>query len=303
MRINMAKLNLILTKRSCKITELINSVGIDAKTLSSILLSDDISPEKIHKICNFLKCKTDEISFDCGLLQTLKKEKDECIEGKLYEATQVKFTYSALDVKNYGLTENQIAHIFETSNIATLPISTAINTLVKIQNHFKCIDYVIDNANKKLDEDFIKTLYFILNEGTDSSDNSSIKEFFSYKKSNQFSPETESNKINDNENKLVSLLNCYNSLKTKNLGAIIKFLYYFVKIYPFDNYNDAIGRLITLKECLKNGIVPFYIDHKFDNEYKKCFKDWKSSSNILINLCKSGQESYLLLLSQFKSNK
>ena len=55
-------------------------------------------------------------------------------------------------------------------------------------------------------------------------------------------------------------------MKTALFEDIVEFHYRFERIHPFQDGNGRIGRLIAFKECLKNNIVPFYIDDKFKFE-------------------------------------
>ena len=55
------------------------------------------------------------------------------------------------------------------------------------------------------------------------------------------------------------LLTHYKGIKAKTLEDIIDFHCKFERIHPFQDGNGRVGRLITFKECLANGIVPFII--------------------------------------------
>ncbi len=292
MRISMSKLNSMLSERNYNTEDLIKYIGLTKDTFSASINDENENTSLLNKICEFLDCEPRQLLDYNPILNSLRQEKEEGINSKIYELTQVKLTYSSLDISNYGLTEKQIAHIFETNNIATLPITTAIETLIEINNHFKCIDYVIDNAESELSEFFIKQLHYILNQGTEYSRSSLIGEFI-----------FQTSDVNDNTidipYKMNELLTNYNSIKNKNLGAIIKFLYYFIQISPFERSNDTIARLLAFKECLKYNIIPFYIDNTHKNEYKKGLSDWKNSSSFLIHACKIGQANYSQLLSHF----
>ena len=81
----------------------------------------------------------------------------------------------------------------------------------KTTNHFKCIDYVIDNANKKLSENFIKELHFILKTGTSDS----RKSWFNvgeYKKLKNYVGNIETSIPSNVDKDMKELLNWYKSL-------------------------------------------------------------------------------------------
>ena len=57
---------------------------------------------------------------------------------------------------------------------------------------------------------------------------------------------------------------------------------------------------LAFKECLKNNIVPFYIDDKFKFEYYRGLKEWKNEKGYLLDTCRFGQDLYKELLNYFK---
>ena len=56
-----------------------------------------------------------------------------------------------------------------------------------------------------------------------------------------------------------TLLERYNAKENIKIEDIIKFHAEFENIHPFQDGNERVGRLIILKECLKNNIIPFII--------------------------------------------
>ena len=95
------------------------------------------------------------------------------------------------------------------------------------------------------------------------------------------------------------LLSWYNRLKKVTIEDIAEFHYRFEVIHPFQDGNGRIGRLIAFKECLKNNIVPFYIDVANKWLYYRGLKEWTTEKNYLIETCKFGQDQYKILLEYF----
>lgn len=95
------------------------------------------------------------------------------------------------------------------------------------------------------------------------------------------------------------LLQQYNTEKEKTLEEIIEFHYQFEKIHPFQDGNGRVGRLILLKECLRNGIVPFIIEDDIKEFYYRGLKEWKSEPGYLIGTCLTAQDRFKQYLDYF----
>ncbi|MFR1756917.1 MAG: Fic family protein [Thomasclavelia spiroformis] len=54
---------------------------------------------------------------------------------------------------------------------------------------------------------------------------------------------------------------------------ILKFHVGFERIHPFQKDNGRVGRLIMLKECLKNNIVSFIIEDELKTFYYRGLKE------------------------------
>ena len=106
---------------------------------------------------------------DNELLNVLKEQKDMKLKGGIYHKTQIELTYNSNHIEGSKLTEDQTRFIFETNTIGVDNVTINIDDVIETSNHFKCIDYIIDNANKTLTESMIKELHFILKTGTSVS--------------------------------------------------------------------------------------------------------------------------------------
>lgn len=52
--------------------------------------------------------------------------------------------------------------------------------------------------------------------------------------------------------------------------------YNFERIYPFQDGNGRVGRLVALKECLRYGIVPFIIENSQKMFYYRGLSEWQT---------------------------
>ena len=103
------------------------------------------------------------------LLDVLKEEKRSQIHGGIYHKIQIDLTYNSNHIEGSRLTHDQTRYIFETNTIGITEVGIRVDDIIETTNHFRCIDEIIENANSKLSEKFIKHLHFILKSGTTDS--------------------------------------------------------------------------------------------------------------------------------------
>lgn len=297
MVINVNKFKNILKEKNITKSELAEKLGISSRTIAKIAKGENINQNVISRIIEFLNCSVEDISSSNIILETLQKEKSIKLSGGLYHQTQVKLTYNSNHIEGSKLTEDQTRFIFETKTLGDIGTNISIDDIIETNNHFKCIDYVIDNANEQLTEDIILTLQLYLKEGTEHS-----KQFGAgkYKTMPNVVGGNDTTAPEDVSKEMKELLTWYNKIKTPLFEDIVEFHYRFERIHPFQDGNGRIGRLIAFKECLKNNIVPFYIDDKFKFEYYHGLKEWKNEKGYLLETCRFGQDLYKQLLNYFK---
>ena len=233
------------------------------------------------------------------LLNLLKEQKDIKLSGGIYHKTQIELTFNSNHIEGSTLTHEQTRFIFETNTIGVENKPVNVDDIVETANHFKCVDYIIDNAMKPLTESMIKELHFILKNGTSDS----RKEWFNvgeYKKMPNVVGGEETCPPERVKSEIKQLLTTYNSLENKTFESIVEFHKYFEKIHPFQDGNGRIGRLIMFKECLENNIVPFIIDEEHKIYYYRGLKEWDNEKGYLIDTCLSCQDKYKAWLDYFK---
>ncbi len=225
-----------------------------------------------------------------SLLEILKREKEAALKGGIYHKIQVELTYNSNHIEGSKLTQEQTRFIFETKTIGISDTAVKVDDIVETVNHFRCVDLVIEGANTKLSESFIKQLHFILKSGTSDSQKSWFK-VGDYKMiENQVSGEETTKPINVAK-EIKALLAEYNSKSKITFDDILDFHVRFEKIHPFQDGNGRIGRLIMLKECLKHNITPFIITEELKLFYYRGLKNWKSERGYLRDTCLSAQDA------------
>ncbi len=232
------------------------------------------------------------------LLQRLREEKSSSLRGGIYHRTQIDLTYNSNHIEGSRLSHDQTRYIFETNTIGISDGTVNVDDIVETVNHFRCIDLIIDKAQDKITEGFIKEIHKTLKTGTSDS----LKPWFNvgeYKKL--------PNEVSGNEtcppakvhSMVKDLLRDYNAKKEKTLDDILDFHKRFEAIHPFQDGNGRVGRLLMFKECLSNGIVPFIITDELKLFYYRGLQNWPSVPGYLRDTCLTAQDNYSELLRYF----
>lgn len=252
--------------------------------------SDAIKPKKVKEQKSFS---------NNGLLNILNEQKDIKLSGGIYHKTQIELTYNSNHIEGSTLTHEQTRFIFETNTIGVENGPINVDDIVETANHFKCVDYIIDNATKPLTEKMIKELHFILKNGTSDS----RKDWFNVGEYKKLPNEVGGEETCQPENvakEMKQLLTNYNLVENKTLEDVIDFHQNFENIHPFQDGNGRVGRLIMFKECLANNIVPFIIDEEHKLFYYRGLKQWNNEKGYLLDTCLSCQDKYKSWLDYFK---
>ena len=251
--------------------------------------SDAIKPSRKKKL---IETKND-------VLSVLKEEKASKQHGGFYHKIQIDLTYNSNHIEGSRLTHDQTRYIFETNTIGVEKESVKVDDIVETANHFKCIDMVIENANYKLSEHFLKELHRVLKNGTSDSRKAWFAVGDYKKRPNEVgnNPTTPPEQV---AGKMKALLAQYLKKGKHTLEELLDFHYQFEAIHPFQDGNGRIGRLVLFKECLKNGIVPFIITDDIKYYYYKGLKEWPQNHERLRDTCLSAQDRMKVILDYFK---
>lgn len=232
------------------------------------------------------------------LLGVLRDEKSARISGGIYHRIQIDLTYNSNHIEGSRLSHDETRYIFETNTIGIKNGVVNVDDIVETSNHFRCIDSVIDNADKPLSENYIKELHFLLKTGTSDS----RRNWFcvgDYKKLPNEVGGKDTAAPEDVRSEMAALIASYKKKKTITLKDIIEFHVAFERIHPFQDGNGRVGRLIIFKECLKYNIAPFIIDEEHKLFYYRGLKEWDSERGYLLDTCLSAQDKFKAVLSKF----
>ena len=233
------------------------------------------------------------------LLNTLREQKEIKLNGGIYHKTQIELTYNSNHIEGSTLTHEQTRFIYETNTIGIVDSTIKVDDILETANHFRCVDYIIDNALKPITEKMIKELHLILKSGTSDSK----KSWFNVGEYKQLPNEVGGMATCKPENVKIEIskhLDKYNSTQQKTFEQVLEFHKNFESIHPFQDGNGRVGRLIMFKECLANNIVPFIIDEEHKLFYYRGLKEWDNEKGYLIDTCLSCQDKYKKWLDYFK---
>lgn len=296
-----------MDRKYISVNEFAQKQGISERTARNYCASGKIEGA-------FLTGKTWNIPEDAGiplrksakkktspLLAALREQKEMKLKGGIYHRTQIDLTYNSNHIEGSRLTHDQTRYIFETNTIGVTDESINVDDIIETSNHFRGIDLIIEHAEEKLTERFIKELHQILKSGTSDS----RKDWFAVGDYKRFPNEVggiETCPPEDVHRQMKALLREYNARKEKSFEDIIDLHQRFEEIHPFQDGNGRVGRLILFKECLANGYVPFIITDELKMFYYRGLHEWKHLRGYLLDTCLTAQDNYKSLLDYFKIN-
>lgn len=196
------------------------------------------------------------------------------INDRMYGYSQIDFAYNSNRTEDNKLLYNDVVHMFELNTVNSN--SYSVDDIVETANHFKCVDMCIKNAKYQLTENFIRQLLLTLKNGTRVS----REDWYM----------SESYKAFSDSAKL--LLDEYNSIEKHSLKDILLFHSKFEKESPLILKDQRIGRLLVFKECLKNNIKPFVIEHEISEDYYALLEFKTDNIEELCDLCHKAQDRF-----------
>lgn len=232
------------------------------------------------------------------LLTILREQMTNGIKGGIYHKIQISLTYNSNHIEGSQLTEEQTRHIFETKSIIADTAPARIDDIIETNNHFRCVDYIIQHALTPLSESMICELHRILKSNTSDSTLSWFA-VGAYKRIENEVGGMDTTPPHLVHQELQKLIHRYERIKKKSLDDILNFHYAFERIHPFQDGNGRVGRLIMFKECLAHHIVPFIISDSLKAFYYRGLANWPHLPGYLRDTCLTAQDSFKLWLVKF----
>ena len=233
------------------------------------------------------------------LLAILREQKEAKTNGGIYHRVQIDLTYNSNHIEGSRLTHDQTRYIFETNTIGIGETAVNVDDIIETTNHFRAIDYIIDETEGKLTERYIKHLHYLLKSGTSDE----RKDWFRVGEYKQLPNEVggmDTTMPEDVHKEMRALLDEYNCKKRPAFEDILDFHHKFESIHPFQDGNGRVGRLIMFRECLRNGYVPFIITDELKMFYYNGLRNWPGVKGYLTDTCLTAQDIFKRILDKFR---
>ena len=226
-----------------------------------------------------------------ALAQKLLRQKKKKSYHGLYDYVQINLTYSSCRMASNRLTRQQVETIFAKGKVSVSFEPMKVSDLVEVLNHCVCVDYILDHAQEPLTPKFIKDLHYQLVFGTvdDRRKRVAPGQYRSPKSPRRVPFMLPADQISS---KLKALIAEYEALTEVERRDILRFHVGFERIFPFEDCNGRIGRLILFKECLRHDVMPFIIDDKRRNRYLEGLREWDDDPGILTEVVMEAQSRF-----------
>lgn len=225
------------------------------------------------------------------LARKLVQQKTKKIYHGLYDYVQINFAYSSSRMASNRLTRKQVEDIFRKGKVKESFEPMKVSDLIEVMNHCVCMDYVLDHLEKPLSVKLIKMIHYLLTYGTVDSRMDRVTPG-EYRNTKSARKETFIAPVSMINEKLIDLIDEYECLDEVDRREILDFHVRFEGIFPFEDYNGRVGRLIMFKECLRHDVLPFIIDDKRRSRYLKGLREWDEDTSLLAEVILEAQDRF-----------
>ena len=221
----------------------------------------------------------------------VKQKKKKSFHG-LYDYVGINLTYSSSRMASNRLTRDQIEMIFRKGKVHVAFEPMKVSDVIEALNHCVCVDYILDHFSDPLTIQLIKKLHYLLMFGTVDDRKGRVKpgEYRTEKSNRRESFVMKAEKLYSS---LQALIKEYEKKEEHTLRDILDFHVRFEIIFPFEDGNGRIGRLIMFKECLRHNVTPFILDDKRRGRYLEGLQCWKRNKHILTEVVEESQQRFL----------
>ena len=221
-------------------------------------------------------------------LQNQKKKRN--FHG-LYDFVVIDLTYSSSRMASCRLTRQQVETIFRKGKVRESFEPMKVSDVIEVLNHIHCVNYILDHVMEPLTQKFIRKLHEILMTGTVDAYRLQVRPG-EYRTVTSRPRDRELLSVSRINSSLTALIRDYEYQTEIERNQILDFHVRFEEIFPFEDGNGRLGRLIMFKECLRHGIMPFIIDDKRRSRYLRGIKEWHDDRFEMIDVVMEAQDRF-----------
>ena len=221
-------------------------------------------------------------------LQNQKKKRN--FHG-LYDFVVIDLTYSSSRMASCRLTRQQVETIFRKGKIRESFEPMKVSDVIEVLNHIHCVNYILDHVMEPLTQKFIRKIHEILMTGTVDAYRQQVRPG-EYRTVTSRPRDRELLPVSRINSSLTELIRNYEHQTEIERNQILDFHVRFEEIFPFEDGNGRVGRLIMFKECLRHGIIPFIIDDKRRSRYLRGIKEWHDDRFEMIDVVMEAQDRF-----------
>ena len=221
-------------------------------------------------------------------LQNQKKKRN--FHG-LYDFVVIDFTYSSSRMASCRLTRQQVETIFRKGKIRESFEPMKVSDVIEVLNHIHCVNYILDHVMEPLTQKFIRKIHEILMTGTVDAYRQQVRPG-EYRTVTSRPRDRELLPVSRINSSLTELIRNYEHQTEIERNQILDFHVRFEEIFPFEDGNGRVGRLIMFKECLRHGTMPFIIDDKRRSRYLRGIKEWHDDRFEMIDVVMEAQDRF-----------
>ena len=221
-------------------------------------------------------------------LQNQKKKRN--FHG-LYDFVVIDLTYSSSRMASCRLTRQQVETIFRKGKIRESFEPLKVSDVIEVLNHIHCVNYILDHVMEPLTQKFIRKLHEILMTGTVDAYRQQVRPG-EYRTVTSRPRDRELLPVSRINSSLTELIRNYEHQTDIERNQILDFHVRFEEIFPFEDGNGRVGRLIMFKECLRHGIMPFIIDDTRRSRYLRGIKEWHDDRFEMIDVVMEAQDRF-----------
>lgn len=241
-----------------------------------------------------------EIDFTQLLTKQFKVEYQKKDKSGSYGFTQQYFTYNSNKIEGSGLSESQVASLFNTGSIMSDGEIIVAKDIEEATGHFAMFNHMLETLDEELSQKLIKEFHYKLKSGVfeDMANGYPIGE---YKNSKNIVGIIDTTLPEEVDGRMTELLEVYHKLDKPSLSDIAIFHSNYEQIHPFQDGNGRTGRMILFRECLKSRYIPIIITEDQKQEYYYALQEMQTNRNSepLLQLFKTEQQDYFDLAKDF----